>query len=66
MRLTADEPHVPLPVMMREVKDKNALSVQLEHWSRLPNLKRVIISHGNIIANDAASVLGRIAKELAA
>jgi hypothetical protein len=64
--LTGDEPHVAFPVRIREVKDKGALSAQLEQWSRLPNLKRVIISHGSIIANDAGSVLGRIAKELAA
>lgn len=64
--MTGDEPHVPAPVRMRLVKDKAALRAQFERWSRLPNLKRVIISHGSIIANDAAHVLGRIAKELAA
>jgi hypothetical protein len=65
-RLTGDEPQVPLPVQLREVKDKKALRAELERWSRLPNLKRVIISHGSIIANDAARVLGRIANQLAA
>jgi hypothetical protein len=64
--LTGDEPRIPLPVRLREVKDKRALSAELARWSRLPNLKRVIISHGGIIANDAADVLGRIARELAA
>jgi hypothetical protein len=28
-------------------------------------LKRVIVAHGDIIADDAAQVLGRIAKDLA-
>ena len=64
--LTGDEPRIPLPIRMREVKDKYALRAELERWSRLPNLKRVIISHGEIIANDAPRVLSRIAHELAA
>lgn len=60
------EPHVSPFVRMRKVKDKGALKAQLERWSRLPDLKRVIISHGNIIADDAAHVLRRIAEDLAA
>jgi hypothetical protein len=64
--LTGDEPHIAPPVKMRQVKDKDALRAQLERWSHLPNLKRVIISHGSIISNDAAGVLGRIAQRLAA
>ena len=39
---------------------------QLERWARLPNLKRVVIAHGDIIANDAARALDRVAKDLAA
>jgi hypothetical protein len=64
--MTGDEPHVPPLVRMHLVEDKDALRAQLERWSRLPQLKRVIISHGNIIANDAPHVLGRIAEDLAA
>jgi len=64
--LTGAEPHIAAPVRMRQVKDKDALRDQLELWSRLPSLKRVIVSHGDIIATDAAQVLDRIAKDLAA
>ncbi len=64
--LTGDEPHIAPPVRMRQVKDKTALREQLERWSRLPALKRVVVAHGAIIANDAAHALGRIAKDLAA
>jgi hypothetical protein len=64
--MTGDEPHVPPLIKMRQVADKAALRTQLESWSHLPNLTRVIVSHGAIIANDAAQVLGRIARELAA
>jgi hypothetical protein len=64
--LTGDEPHIAPPVRMRQVTNKDALRAQLERWSHLPNLRRVIISHGDIIADDPAHVLGRIADDLAA
>jgi hypothetical protein len=64
--LTGDEPHIAPPVRMCQVTNKDALRAQLERWSHLPNLRRVIISHGDIIANDAARVLSRIANDLAA
>lgn len=64
--LTGDEPHIAPPVRMRQVRNKDALREQLERWAHLPNLKRVIISHGDIITEDSAQVLGRIAKDLAA
>jgi len=64
--LTGDEPRLPLPVRLRQVPDRAALRAQLERWSHLPNLKRVIVSHGNIIEKGAAQVLGRIAENLAA
>jgi hypothetical protein len=62
--LTGDEPHIAFPVQLKIVKDKNAVSAQLEEWSRLPNLKRVIISHGDIISEAPGAVLKRIALEL--
>jgi hypothetical protein len=64
--MTGDEPHVPPVIKMRQVRDPNALSEQFERWSRLPNLKRVVVSHGDMIIDDPAKVLGRIAHELAA
>lgn len=64
--LTSDEPHVAPLIAMRLIEDKRALRAQLESWSHLPHLRRVIIAHGDIIGNDAPQVLGRIAGELAA
>jgi hypothetical protein len=64
--MTGDEPHIPPIIAMRQIKDKDALRAQLEDWSQLPSLKRVIISHGNIIDEAPAAVLGRIARDLAA
>ena len=62
--MTGDEPHIPFPVKLKEVKDKGAVGAQLADWARLPNLQRVIISHGDIIANAPAEVLARISSEL--
>ena len=64
--MTGDEPHVPPVIKMRQVRDPRALGAQFERWSRLPNLKRLVVSHGDMIVDDPARVLGRIAGELAA
>jgi hypothetical protein len=64
--MTGDAPHIPPAVKMRQVKHEGALRRQLEEGSRLPNLRRVIISHGAIITDEPAAVLGRVAGELAA
>jgi hypothetical protein len=64
--LTGDKPHISFPVKLKEVKDEAAVSAQLEDWARLPNLQRVIISHGDIIADAPAAVLKRISLELRA
>jgi len=64
--MTGDEPHVPLPVKLKEVDDKAAVSDQLQRWANIPNLQRVIISHGNIIADAPSVVLNRISAELRA
>ena len=44
----------------------SAISAQLEDWARLPNLQRVIISHGDIIADAPGAVLERISAQLRA
>ncbi|MEO8983517.1 MAG: hypothetical protein ABI548_28395 [Polyangiaceae bacterium] len=66
--LTGDEPHIAFPVKLKEVKNKEAVGAQLERWACLPNLHRVIISHGEIIAGAPApaAVLQRISAELRA
>lgn len=66
MGMTGDEPRVPPLVKLRSVKDKHALAAQLEDWSHLPALRRVIVSHGKIIDHDASAILERVAGELAA
>lgn len=64
--MTGDEPHIPLPVKLKEIEDKAAVSDQLERWANMPRLQRVIISHGDIIADAPSAVLSRISAELRA
>jgi len=64
--MTGDEPHIPPVVKMKQVDDKVALKAQLQRWSQLPNLKRILVSHGPMIADQPAAVLARIAHQLAA
>ncbi len=64
--MTGDEPHIPPLVKMLEVRDKKALREQLESWSRVPSLNRIVIAHGDIISANPRGVLARIAEELAA
>ena len=64
--MTGDEPHIPPVIKLRQVRDTEALRAQFERWSRLPNLKRIVVSHGETIVDHPAKVLGRIAQDLAA
>src|SRR5450432_3244232 len=57
--MTSTEPHIPLPVKLKAVHDKNAVCGQLDRWAHLPNLQRVIISHGDILADAPGAVLNR-------
>jgi hypothetical protein len=66
MGMSGDEPHMPPVIKMRQVSDELALSAQFDRWARLPNLKRIMVSHGKVISDEPARVLGRIADELAA
>jgi hypothetical protein len=66
MGFTGNEPKIPTVVELRGIKDKNALRAQLERWARIPNLNRIIVSHGEIVTRDAPGVLDRLAESLAA
>jgi hypothetical protein len=59
---------VKRPQMAREirwflVKDKRALAAQLRQWAAMPDLRRVIVSHGEII-DSPAPALERVADGL--
>jgi hypothetical protein len=60
---------VKRPQMAREVKwllvrDKRALARQMREWAAIADLKRIIVSHGEIIATAPAAVLEGIALTL--
>jgi len=63
--LTGQQPKIPGLVELRAIKDKVALQMQLEAWAHMPDLKRIIVSHGNIITRNPAQVLLRLAESLA-
>jgi hypothetical protein len=63
---TKSEPQIPAVVSISGIKDKAALQHQLEAWSELYGLKRIIVSHGDIIENNPAFVLRDLAHQLAA
>ena len=64
MEFAGDEPHIPGPVMAAIVRDKAELAAQLMRWADLPNLKRVLVSHGSVIDEDAPGVLRKLAASL--
>jgi hypothetical protein len=64
MGFAGDSPHVPKPVTMSLVESKAALRQQLLRWAGEPELKRIIVSHGDTIEDDPQAVLGELAAAL--
>lgn len=64
--LTGPEPQIASVVRRFKIKDKPALRAQLETWSRLRGLNRIIVSHGDIVDRDPSAVLRGLASTLAA
>jgi len=56
-------PRVPRLVKRIMVEDKKELNQQLREWSKIPELRRIVPSHGEIIDRPARS-LERMAEEL--
>ncbi len=64
--ITSDAPQIPAIPKLLGFKDQPALRRQLEEWSNLYDLRRIIVSHGDIIENGPAVVLRDLAQQLAA
>jgi hypothetical protein len=64
MGFSGDEPHIPLPVKMAMLKDKGAFAAQLRRWAELPSLKRIVVSHGVTIDQNAPATLRKLAASL--
>jgi hypothetical protein len=46
------------------MEDKPALAAQFDAWASDPDLKRIIVSHGDVIEEDPAGVLRSLAEAL--
>jgi hypothetical protein len=57
MGFTGDTPNVPLPTRMVLIKDKPGLKTLLQQLAAIPDLKRVIVSHGEMLESGAAEGL---------
>jgi len=64
--LTGPDPKIPSVIKLRGIKDKQALRSQLETWAKLPDLNRIIVSHGAIVEGAPGAVLRDLAYSLAA
>jgi hypothetical protein len=62
---TGAEPKIPGVVVRNAIEDRQAVKAQLERWSALARLNRIVVSHGEIITDDPPAVLGRLARALA-
>lgn len=60
-----EKPRIPLPEKLAILDDKLALAAQLRAWASDSRLKRIIVSHGEIIEDDPAGVLRDVARTLA-
>ena len=47
------------------VKDRRALAGAFRKWAKEPELKRIVVSHGDVLNIDPQTVLNRIAQDLA-
>ena len=56
-------PRLTRPAKWFFIKDRKALAAQLREWARLPGLRRLIPSHGDIVDRPAA-LLNRLASDL--
>jgi hypothetical protein len=61
---TGPAPHMPGVIERRTVKDPQALRRQLESWAALPDLNRIIVSHGTMLVHDPKQVLRDLAAKL--
>ncbi|MDB4964009.1 MAG: hypothetical protein JWP01_4008 [Myxococcales bacterium] len=66
MRFTGRAPKIPPMVKRKLVDDRDALQDQFEKWSRIGDLQRIIVSHGEIVTETPGRALHRMAGTLAA
>lgn len=62
---TGTPARIPPLVARKIIKDKPALRAQLEKWSAVSGLDRIIVSHGDIVTGRPRETLERLATSLA-
>ncbi len=63
---TGHPAHIPPLVSRKLIRDRSALRAQIDAWSRLDHLDRIIVSHGDIVSRRPRDVLEAISRSLAA
>jgi hypothetical protein len=64
MGFAGEEPHVPTPVKLTLGKGKSQVAQQFRQWAERPDLKRIMVSHGDTIERDPRGVLRTLAASL--
>jgi hypothetical protein len=57
-------PQVPRVIRHKVIDDEKALAALFENWAADPALRRIIVSHGDIVEKNPAAVLRTLAKDL--
>ena len=64
MGFAGDDPHVPAPVKMLLGKHKTEVAQLFRRWATRSDLRRIIVSHGDVIDSDPGGVLRTLASSL--
>jgi hypothetical protein len=65
MGFAGSRPQVPRMFKKRAVEDAEVVARQFSEWAKIPDLTRIIVSHGSIIEDTPDLLLERLARELA-
>jgi len=57
-------PMTPWVVRWKIVKDRKALATAFRKWAKEPELARIVVSHGDVIASEPRVVLERMVRDL--
>ncbi|HEY8143828.1 MAG TPA: hypothetical protein VIG06_14185 [Kofleriaceae bacterium] len=63
-RFTGTPAHIPPLVARKLIVDRPALGAQLEEWSQIEGLDRIIVSHGDIVTGHPRHILRQLATQL--
>lgn len=64
MGFAGDEPHIPLPIKRAIIRNRELVRRQLLSWAEQPSLRRILVSHGDLIEAQPAAALRRLAASL--